>query len=154
MDEDRVKLTTAYANTNNIKRTGETRYLEISKVGDYNWYYADVDGQEMACTADTMDTIPPPIPSYREEHHLPVKHHILGTRLYYFTNLTGGHKLFQNVCFVTIIVLSVWAIMCCLFWLEIIECPPKVERFMDRVEFKVSLISREVVSNNKVFGSI
>ena len=135
--EDRVKLTTlaASANTNNYKRTEET-YLEISRVGDYNWYYTDVDGQEMACTADTIDTtIPPPIPIYREEHH-PVKNHILGTRLYYFTNLTGGHKLFQNMCFVTIIVLSVWAIMCCLFWFEIIECP-KVERFMDRVDMKV-----------------
>lgn len=109
--EDRVKLTTlaASANTNNYKRTEET-YLEIS-IGDYNWYYADVDGQEMACTADTIDTtIPPPIPIYREEHHL-VKNHILGTRLYYFTNLTGGHKLFQNICFVTLIVLSVWAII-------------------------------------------
>ena len=66
--EDRVKLTTlaASANTNNYKRTEET-YLEISRVGDYNWYYADVDGQEMACTADTIDTtIPPPIPIYRK----------------------------------------------------------------------------------------
>jgi len=137
--ENRVKLTTlaASANTNNYKRTEGTSYIEISKVGDYNWYYTDVDGQEMACTADTIDTtIPPPIPIYREEHH-PVKKHILGTRLYYFTNLTGGHKLFQNICIVTLIVLFALAIMSVSFWQDIVEVPPKVQRLMDLIDMKL-----------------
>ena len=88
--EDRVKLTSALASANNYKRTGET-YIERSKVGDYSWYWENVDGEQMACTADTIPP-PTPIPIYREEHHL-IKNHILGTRLYYFTNLTGVHKL-------------------------------------------------------------